>query len=309
MKNTKLFYKFEFLNSYLIVLSKFLFSAKMKSIIQQIDLADVLTLGKERFNTNNHWIGDLPPEDYSLKNNQTDTKNWIDYFKKIYIVINFDISDLNVFKSALTISRMRNKISKIHEDEIDGIVRKYIDYEKYMLDGCFIRSENVSLKYGKHSVGPYFKLYNVIESILTAPSDHTPVHELPIKLYLIPWIDIIKFQEFRVFVHNKKITAISQQHLYESNQILNKLSKDDANLLINKWIDIINNYFFAKVQTSIDIDSYVYDFAILKDDQPYFIEINPFGKEYSSGSSLFHWIIDEDILYGKKEELHFRYCV
>lgn len=281
----------------------------MASIIQQIDLADVQTHGKERYNSNNHWIGDSPPLDYSLKNDQTDTRNWIDFFKKFYIVINFDESDHHVFKSALTISRMRNKISKIHEDEIDAIIDKYKQYEKYLENGCFIRTENVSLKYGKHSVGPYFKIRDIIESMLTSPSEHTPVHELPIKLYIIPWVEIIKFQEFRVFVCNKKITAISQQSLYQSNDILNKLSKDEAELVINRWIEIITTYFNKKIRGSIDIDSYVYDFGILADDRPYFIEINPFGKEYSSGSSLFHWIIDEDILYGKKEEVYFRYCV
>jgi hypothetical protein len=281
----------------------------MLSTIQSVPLDDVLTFGKEKFNTSNHWTDGLIPDDYSLKNNQTDTHNWIDYFKKFYIVINFDESDHRVFKSAATLSRIKNKISNIYEDEIDAIIGKYKHYEKYMTDGCFIRTEQVSLKYGKHSIGPYFNLHNIIESILTSPDGHTPIHELPIKLYVIPWIDIIKFQEFRVFVHDKKITAISQQHLYESNQILNKLSKSDADILINKWIQIITTFFDKKIRRYIDINSYVYDFAILEDEQPYFIEINPFGKEYSSGSSLFHWIIDEDILYGKKEEIYFRYVI
>jgi len=41
---------------------------------------------------------------------------------------------------------------------------------------------------------------------------------------------------------------------------------------------------------------------------PYFIEQNVFGKEYAAGSSLFHWIIDEEILYQKGTPVvYFRY--
>lgn len=40
-----------------------------------------------------------------------------------------------------------------------------------------------------------------------------------------------------------------------------------------------------------------------------FIEINSFGKEYTSGSSLFHWLIDENKLYSDSEEIYFRYTI
>ena len=80
--------------------------------------------------------------------------------------------------------------------------------------------------------------------------------------------------------------------------------------IIKKWIDIINEYFESTIKVNLsNINNYVIDLAILENDEPYFIEINPFGKEYPSGSSLFHWIIDEDILYGKSDKIYFRYTV
>ncbi len=56
---------------------------------------------------------------------------------------------------------------------------------------------------------------------------------------------------------------------------------------------------------------YTYDFAFEDNNvtKPYFIEPNSFGKEYAAGSELFHWEIDEEILYGKKEKIYFRYTV
>ena len=56
------------------------------------------------------------------------------------------------------------------------------------------------------------------------------------------------------------------------------------------------------------VDSYVMDIAIIGD-KPYFIEINVFGKEYASGSSLFHWLKDESKLYGEENTIYFRYSI
>ena len=49
------------------------------------------------------------------------------------------------------------------------------------------------------------------------------------------------------------------------------------------------------------ISNYTYDFAIINNNQPYLIELNSFGKEYAAGSALFHWILDEKILYNNSD--------
>ena len=113
------------------------------------------------------------------------------------------------------------------------------------------------------------------------------------------------------FVYKNKITAISQQSLYDVNDILEPMSEKHKNDLIYKWIEIIKSYFDLEIKQKIThIDSYVMDFAILDDDSPYFIELNSFGKEYASGSALFGWIQDYNILYGLCEDvIEFRYTV
>jgi hypothetical protein len=174
-----------------------------------------------------------------------------------------------------------------------------------------------------------------------------------LRLYCIPWVSIDKFAEFRVFVFDKKITGISQQHLYESNKLIELLIEkkesnetiepietiepketkelwelfefgdqeeskeqkeveepDPVTKLINKWVKIIYDYFESNIKNNYNcLNSYVYDFAILSGDKPYFIEFNPFGKEYSSGSSLFHWIDDESKLLNRDNRIYFRYSL
>lgn len=282
--------------------------------IEKIDLLDVKSNDKIKYNTNNHWENDIKPINYTEINELTETKNWINSFRKNYFVVNFDFSDLFMLKIMHNVCLIKNSISDLYRDEIDFLVKKYSyvdDYLKYT-KGCFVRCENVSLKYGKHGCIPYSSFTQILESILTSPVGHSPLYESikELRLYLIPWVTINKFKEFRVFVYKKKITAISQQHLYESNLLLLNLEENDLKILINSWIDIITSYFDSNIKNKISfLSNYSYDFAILEDNKPYFIEINPFGKEYSSGSSLFGWIIDERKLYNTDDNIYFRYCV
>jgi hypothetical protein len=175
--------------------------------------------------------------------------------------------------------------------------------------GHFVRCENVSLKYGKHGCIQYTNIKQIFESMLTSPIGHSPINVdiEELNIYLIQWTNINKFKEFRVFVHDNKITAISQQHFYQSNELLKVLSNDDKSKIINEWIILIQNYFNSNIKNNILLNSYCYDFAILDNNKPYFIEINPFGKEYSSGSALFHWLNDENKLYGIDDKIYFRY--
>ena len=108
-----------------------------------------------------------------------------------------------------------------------------------------------------------------------------------------------------MFVCNNKITAILQQNLYYKLYDELSISKIPENL------QIIIDYFTKEIVTKINwISSYSYDFAIV-DGNPYFIEMNCFGKEYAAGSALFHWLLDEDVLYGKSGEnvIEFRYTI
>lgn len=89
-------------------------------------------------------------------------------------------------------------------------------------------------------------------------------------MYLIPWVTIDEFKEYRVFVHNKKITAVSQQHLYSTNLILCDKTSYEKTAIITKHIDIIKKHFTEEVNQKITLSSYVYDFAILPNDKPYF---------------------------------------
>ena len=126
----------------------------------------------------------------------------------------------------------------------------------------------------------------------------------------MPWLKFNPLKEYRIFVCKNKITAISQQNLYDKNIYLNEFNIEERSNIIKKHVSIITDFFNCKIKNSIThTNSYAIDLVIMENDKPYFIEINSFGKEYASGSSLFHWLIDEDKLYGTDDKIYFRYTV
>jgi hypothetical protein len=112
-------------------------------------------------------------------------------------------------------------------------------------------------------------------------------------LLLREWVDMRPDYEFRCYVYQGKMTAISQYHCYSQFDSL----QDEKHVLAVR--DSIVE-FHSVVSDAFSLPSYVIDIAVdPRDMSCQVIELNPFGKAMSSGSGLFHWIHDEDLLYDR----------
>jgi len=98
--------------------------------------------------------------------------------------------------------------------------------------------------------------------------------------------------EFRCFIHNRKITAISQ---YQCYCVFPALADEQH---VRECRDTIVN-FLETIKHIFPMDSFVIDIVVLPDYSCQVIELNPFGIDMSSGSGLFNWRKDYDLLYGK----------
>jgi len=96
--------------------------------------------------------------------------------------------------------------------------------------------------------------------------------------------------EFRCFVRNKKMTAISQYYCYHTWPAL-----QDRNHVLQCRDAMVN--FHNSISHAISMPDYVIDFVVYPDFQCHIIELNPFGAAMSSGSALFHWLKDYKLLY------------
>lgn len=287
--------------------------------IKNIELDEIVKYDKEKYNSNNHWVNDIRPSDYEFVLSQTQTSMWINYFKEYQkITINNSIW-IEWLKKASEICCQTGKFSKIFLDEFDIMVEELNKEYGYLFNDChkgfFVRVNNVSLKYGEHKEGPYNNIRNILESIVSCIGSHSPLkyNTNEINIYLIKWMDIKPEFEFRVFVFNNKITAISQQNIY-SVVYNNYLENENIfNEFMKKKLDIIVNYFYEEMIQKITwISNYTFDFALINNN-PYLIELNSFGKELAAGSALYHWLLDEKILYNDFSDnnclIEFRYTI
>lgn len=100
--------------------------------------------------------------------------------------------------------------------------------------------------------------------------------------------------EFRVFVANGKVSAISQYNNYCQFDSLTSLSKEELQNLSDRIIDYVSH-----LHPIIDKNSYILDIAVINENIAV-IELNPFDN--TTGSCLYSWKTDHDLLHGLKDE-------
>jgi hypothetical protein len=105
----------------------------------------------------------------------------------------------------------------------------------------------------------------------------------PEQVVLREWeADLSLEYEFRAFVHNGKVTVISQYDHYCVYPSLPKLKDKLQDMMLKLW---------QEVHPHVGEDSYVMDFAYLPSkDQMKVIEISPFLD--CTGAALFRWSND-----------------
>jgi hypothetical protein len=296
----------------------------MQYIIEKIPIDDVFKYDKLKYNSNNHWEDNIKPNDYNQVLEQTYLNKWINNFRQYKLIIINNSQHITWLKEVSKLCQVLRRFSTLYEDDLDDILKFYQHYDHLFENkSYFVRCENVSLKYGELGNVPFNNLKDILKACVTCCDTHTPILDdmTELHIYLFEWININPNLEFRVFVNNNKITAISQQHLYDRNQILYDISSKynyvdnfehcltrnqktlydecvlNKRIFIESWCNIILFFFENTIRTNIThISSYVLDIALVND-KPYLIELNSFGKEYSSGSALYHWLIDEQKLY------------
>ena len=101
--------------------------------------------------------------------------------------------------------------------------------------------------------------------------------------------DLCDDLEFRAFIYNNKLTAITQyDHYIKFDHIIK--NKD-------KYQQMINEYWNKNIKNIIKIPNYSIDFAILNNNEVIVIEMSPFMK--STGPCCLKWEIDyEEMMHG-----------
>ena len=119
---------------------------------------------------------------------------------------------------------------------------------------------------------------------------YSPVFDFPLGVVLLPWNEKIDTRsEFRVFVRNLNVVAISQQAWYS----IFYYSDDEIQIAISSILSL----FYDFVRDGLPLPSAILDITVQFDEKKaYLIEINPWGTWATSGSALYNWVLDSKIV-------------
>jgi len=180
-----------------------------------------------------------------------------------------------------------NNYRNLNEDDFE-IWHKWIPIVETALniypDGAFIKLSEKSPKNGLQKMKPCFTFIEIIDLITSSKELIKYLTKEEEYLILAPWKYFDRINEFRVFILDGKIRAISQQDCYTeygARDVTNQIQ------LIIEWYEKIQfPYQYATVDVVVENECHL-------------IEINPPGDWGSAGSGLFHWIDDHDIFYNR----------
>ena len=125
-------------------------------------------------------------------------------------------------------------------------------------------------------------------------------------LYLSPWREEwANWIEFRCFCYRKRITAFSQ-YVWCRDLGLSTWTPEQLAQCATNIVRFCEEEVSAKLSDKTG-GHWVIDVILSKEVlAPQFVEVNPFGAELSSGSALFNWVRDKEILYGDGSVVVFR---
>jgi len=143
---------------------------------------------------------------------------------------------------------------------------------------------------------PVLSEYDVLEKIVTSSRAFSALEHGDDTLYFKKFDDEMDpSKEFRVFIHNGNMTAIST-YSTEVIGLTDKQAEETAGIIYNYWKELT---FHDKLPASYTMDVYM-------SNEPHLIEFNSFGYWLAAGSCLFDWLDDYDILYSAGKRIVFR---
>lgn len=264
------------------------------------------------------WPHNTVGDDSNTDRINTGTSKWIDFIHKNYMVLKYDrkmrkllFDDIIYCDDGVYLTKQHFK--KTPEEEI-----KWAENHFKLLfpEGAFVRLEFCSPRDSTLITFPIKSIHEVKDCIESSSRAQGFIQEVVIKqlglsarlidVYLIPWNKFIpenKKYEFRTFVFNGKITAISSY--YTSSIFENTFDVDN---MYKKCMELFNDFSKKYSISSIDKkkpNNYGLDMFLMTGHEC-IIEVNPFGIDACMGSALFNWEKDYDQLYGKNKEIEIR---
>jgi len=162
----------------------------------------------------------------------------------------------------------------------------------------FIRLDGCSPKDSPLSFGPHVLPQSILKALMTSPRCLKNMRNQNgkfVKLFLNSWKSVDATDEFRCFICDGSLTAISV-YSYADERTIKWSSKSIQDLtqvafnIQGKWDEVSSKLPWSSAVMDVYADFQSLEVSI--------VEFNPFGAQLGTGSSLFHWVKDYQYLYG-----------
>jgi hypothetical protein len=225
-------------------------------------------------------------------------KTWVCMWKSLiaYPVVwtyEFTSSDIKLLRELTKIGIQTGCLSKLYDDEIEQVL---IRFKREWHEGqWFVRLDSLSPKDGVEY--PVREARRLLEQLCTSKRFQSALAADNRCLYFLDFdFRWNKQCEYRVFVNNGRLTAISQ---YSTEELISEEFKIRNWKQVIDWLenDVINRALNVLETRNFTIDIYINE----KENKKEIIEFNSFGYWLAANGCLFNWTKDRDILYGKKD--------
>jgi hypothetical protein len=228
--------------------------------------------------------------DYETEVRRTELRNYIHLTN--YIELKISANMLAILKeynnNSWKTGRLWGELNELWEQEAELDASGLFDGRRW-----FFRFSSNSPKDGTPDY-PVVSAKDVLEKIATSARASFSLERGERSLFFAPFHDDWDTEdEFRVFIHNNKVTAISTYKSAYTNY--SEWNDIDLKELAKKIIDFQQSTDFELADSFPA--SYIMDVRF-SGTAIELIEFNSFGYWLAGGSALFEWINDYDILYG-----------
>lgn len=223
------------------------------------------------------------------------------------LAFQLEVEDCKNLAKAGQVGILTKRYPTLYEDELQSIEAKLQPLPSPLY---FARLSRCSTKGGQGGVGPFHTAKQVVTALVTSYRCVIAFERLePVGLYLLPFqphFDCDK--EFRVFVNNCKVTAMSQYNEAEECG-WGRHPDTDLQKIVDSTIGLLDEMLRQAAELSLALPTCFTLDVFCHADQDFaveLIELNSFGAQLAAGSCLFDWVTDYDLLYGYSDTLELR---
>jgi len=187
------------------------------------------------------------------------------------------------------IARDCEKYKRERQKDVDENAMLSIVYTNFV--------KNMKVHSGEEAVellGKSYRIWQDISATLQSKVFTDQNQDSGIKIVVREWAGISPSLEFRGFVYNGTLNAITSYNRVVCWEGVPERKEEIKNLIVTYW-DSIKHRFEGK------LDKFIIDFAILENNEVTIVELNDFNDYEGCGAhaELFDWAVDRDILTGK----------